>query len=389
MKSIVLLLFIMLITEKSAKNYRIHLNKNINLTEWKIKMVKSYKALDQTQCLLDCSRVTKCALITYSKIYKNCKYYNDFLSNGTKLFESNGNVIFDYIQSTGYQLKGTQVKKTNADSAITSIVQLLNGNLACAQGTSISIWNIYKWIKLATITSAHSSDIVSLDVLPNGNIVSGSLDKTIKIWNSNTRALYKTLSGPTDSSWITIVKVLKNGNIASADQGGFILIWNSIAGSLRFNLKKDGIGCDGLSQLSNGNLVTVHTNQWVRIWNPITGTLIKQVSLSTVLIRVIGLYNGDFAVGSSLGLITIRDGNTGDIKFTLNGHTGGVSNFVQLENGDLASCSQDNTIKIWDLNTGILKFTLNGHINAVNSLITLPNGYLVSAGGDGNLILWN
>ena len=48
-------------------------------------------------------------------------------------------------------------------------------------------------------------------VLPNGNIVSGSDDKTIKIWNSDTGSEIKTLKGHTDC--VRSLAILQNGNI--------------------------------------------------------------------------------------------------------------------------------------------------------------------------------
>ena len=40
-----------------------------------------------------------------------------------------------------------------------------------------------------------SLQVSSFAVLPNGNLVSGSVDQTIKIWNSTTCELIQTLTG--------------------------------------------------------------------------------------------------------------------------------------------------------------------------------------------------
>ena len=98
MKLAILNVFFILILKNmkiDAKKYQIYTDINLNETEWQIKMVKSYKALDQSLCVLDCSRVPNCALISFNKFNNNCKYYSDYLSNATKLLESNGNFIFN------------------------------------------------------------------------------------------------------------------------------------------------------------------------------------------------------------------------------------------------------------------------------------------------------
>ena len=54
------------------------------------------------------------------------------------------------------------------------------------------------------------------------DLVSGSLDKTIKIWNIETRACIQTLTDHTD--WVYDLLELKNGNIVSGSRDGTIKI---------------------------------------------------------------------------------------------------------------------------------------------------------------------
>ena len=72
---------------------------------------------------------------------------------------------------------------------------------------------LYEVITLAGL-NGHTAWINCIAVLPNGNIVTGSLDHAAKIWNPTNGQLLQTLAGPnghTDS--ITCVAVLPNGNI--------------------------------------------------------------------------------------------------------------------------------------------------------------------------------
>ena len=64
-------------------------------------------------------------------------------------------------------------------------------------------------------------------ILPNGNIVSESRDKTIKIWNPDTGAEISTLKSHT--GYVNSVAILSNGNIVSGSQDTTIKIWNSDA----------------------------------------------------------------------------------------------------------------------------------------------------------------
>ena len=65
---------------------------------------------------------------------------------------------------------------------------------------------------------------MSLALLLNGNLASGSMDQTIKIWNKDTGSLMKTLKSHTHE--VRSLVVLQNGYLASGDASGNIKIWN-------------------------------------------------------------------------------------------------------------------------------------------------------------------
>jgi len=61
----------------------------------------------------------------------------------------------------------------------------------------IDIKRISTWSLKRTLTG-HSDWVISLAVLQNGDLASGSGDKTIKIWDSSTWSLKRTLTGHSD-----------------------------------------------------------------------------------------------------------------------------------------------------------------------------------------------
>jgi WD40 repeat protein len=63
--------------------------------------------------------------------------------------------------------------------------------------------------------NGHVRSVMALETLPSGDIVSGSVDKTIKIWKSTNFTLNKTFSGQKNT--VQLLKILLNGNIVSAD----------------------------------------------------------------------------------------------------------------------------------------------------------------------------
>ncbi len=71
-----------------------------------------------------------------------------------------------------------------------------------------------KYLFKQTFTGNTSiADIYALAVLPNGDLASGSADKTIDIWNPTEGTLLRTLTGHT--SIVYALTVLPNGDLAS------------------------------------------------------------------------------------------------------------------------------------------------------------------------------
>ena len=71
----------------------------------------------------------------------------------------------------------------------------------------------------------------------------------------------------------------------------------------------------------------------------------------------------------------------------LRGHTQGVLD-VCFDDRYIVSCSKDTTVKLWDRLTGQLLRTLSGHRGPVNA-VQLRGNLVVSASGDGIAKLWN
>ena len=69
----------------------------------------------------------------------------------------------------------------------------------------------------------HTNWVRSLVVLANGDLASGSYDKTIIIWNTQNGQKKQTLVGHTDR--VGSLVVLANGDLASGSNDKTIIIW--------------------------------------------------------------------------------------------------------------------------------------------------------------------
>ena len=101
---------------------------------------------------------------------------------------------------------------------------------------------------------------------------------------------------------------------------------------------------------------------------------------------ILALKDGTYLTGDDQKYLIIWDYSVP--KYTLTGHSGMITNAIQLKNNDIASCGIDNRILIWDWTTKTLKYNLTGHSNEVFGLAVLRNGYLASGGKDSQIIIW-
>ncbi|RNA31119.1 NACHT and WD domain [Brachionus plicatilis] len=332
---------------------------------------------------LNCTRYLKCA----SKCIKHecsmimikddyCTLFKECLWSST-LSENNQNYT---------QLK--VCKTLNAhDDIINSLEVLPNGYLVSGSlDRTIKIWNLTDGTEHMKLEN-HTGKVSSLKLLPNGDLVSGSSDRTIKVWNLTDGTVKMTLTGHTDI--ITSLAILPYGDLASGSWDKTIKIWNLTDGTVKMSLDGHLDRVLSIEVLSKNYLVSGSSDNTIKIWS-LKDAKVKMnlkghsKSVSSLLV----LRNGFLATGSGDSSIKLWDLTNGTLLTTLMNHTDRVSSLLNLQNGDLATGSWDNTIKIWNPTDGLIKMTFFNHTDRITSLINLPNGLIASVSYDRTIKIW-
>jgi WD40 repeat protein len=202
-----------------------------------------------------------------------------------------------------------RLKTINAISQICSICLISDDEIACSfKDGTINIWNIvssikiksikandgeikllklsldskklifatldyvikvldYKSIQLTQEIQVHSSIVSALEFNSNGNLMSGSIDKTIKIWNIENGEMLKSIEFETQINCIKLIIdniiVIGTGNYFNNNILIFDLNRETI---LRSFSPRIGSYIRDLIYLPNGNLITLIGDE-LKMWN--------------------------------------------------------------------------------------------------------------------------
>ncbi len=194
----------------------------------------------------------------------------------------------------------------------------------------------------------HNGPVWATTITPdNQYAVTGSGDKTVRVWDLATGELAMNL--PHHNDTVYAVAVTPDSQ-------------KIVSGGLDQTIK--------ISDLTTGDLLS----SWVA---HVGG--VRTLAISQDGNRIIS--------GGYDDLAKVWDLNTGKLLLELAGHTGDVVSVAISSNGQtIATASKDKTIKVWDMNTGTLLNTLQGHTDEILTVKFSADGQTIFSGGKDNTV---
>ncbi|KAI9571401.1 WD40-repeat-containing domain protein [Boletus coccyginus] len=180
----------------------------------------------------------------------------------------------------------------------------------------------------------HTDNVCALHVGPDGVIISGSWDRTAKVWTNFT--LQYDLKGHQQSVWAVLA--LEDSHFLTASADRTIKHWMQNKVMRTYEGHRDAVR--GLALMPDLGFASCSNDSEVRVW--------------------------------TIG---------GDLIYTLSGHTSFVYSLSVLPNGDLVSAGEDRSVRVW--RDGECAQVIIHPAISVWSVSTMPNSDIVSGCSDG------
>jgi WD40 repeat protein len=239
----------------------------------------------------------------------------------------------------------------------------------------------------------HQNRILAIAFSPDGHtLASGSLDRTIKLWNPETYQCHLTLQG--HQSWIWDVAFHPNSKtLASASYDRTVKLWDLKTGHCTHTLEGHLGSALSVAFSPDGQwLASGGYEQMLKLWNPESGECVRTWYAHSNRIWAVAFSPNSqwLATAGEDGNIMLWDAETGDRLQTLSGHSQSVLCLRFSADGrQLFSSSGDRTVKQWDLQTGKCLQTLSGHDHWAWSLALASANILLSGSQDETIQCWD
>ncbi len=268
--------------------------------------------------------------------------------------------------------------------------------------------------KVIRILRGHEWSITDVDINEKGNLIlSGSWDKTMRLWDLSADSSIYTFSNHKEMIW-DVAFSHNDKFVASCSWDGSINIWNLDSKKLYQEFKttsniekiqyepfyqKRAIPnmCNSIDFSPDNNFLASGSEDGIiRIWNIKHGKLAEKINIhdSSAVDKVIFTKSGNKLITTS-SIVKIYDLKTKQVIQTMDGHKGfGIcamditNNEKYLLTGDIST--HNPLIILWDMKTGDSIKVFRGHKTIIRDVCFSNNEKLFASVGEDNLIkIWD
>jgi WD40 repeat protein len=233
-----------------------------------------------------------------------------------------------------------------------------NGYVASASNDkTINILDTLTWTSIQRYKN-HTDFVFSLDQIDNDTMVSGSKDKTIRIWRISSGETLKIINV---NAVVIVLRVFsieyKQIVCGTGSASNNLLIYNYDTGNLNRTLVGHAAGVFSIEMLGEQYMASGGQDRRVIIWDLFSYSIKYNLTGHSSSVGCIKRLSSNLiASGDGIGLIIVWNWSTGERMFNLNGHTNAIYNSLDLYDDQtlISGGSLDLTVKFWNITNGTL-----------------------------------
>jgi WD40 repeat protein len=240
----------------------------------------------------------------------------------------------------------------------------------------------------------HSGSVDAVAFSRDGRqVLSGSFDHTLKLWDTNSGLLLRTLAGHSDA----VKSVAFSPVGAKVLSGSFdmtLKLWDAGTGQVLRTFVGHSDSVNAVAFSPDGSMVlSGSSDQTLKLWDASSGRLLRTFKGHSAPVNAIAFSpDGTKCLsGSGDGTLKLWNVSSGQLLRTFSGHSREVTTVAFSPDGSkLVSGSEDNTLRIWDAASGTQLLVLAGHKNTIRAAtFSTDGGGILSASSDWTLRLWD
>ncbi|KAA8495088.1 putative WD repeat-containing protein [Porphyridium purpureum] len=256
---------------------------------------------------------------------------------------------------------------------------------------TVKLWDTQTGVCVRTMTG-HSDSILAVHFSPKGRFMASVGCDTLKLWDIHTGACVHTITGHSD--WVFAVHFSPDGRFIVSVGGDTLKLWDVHTGACVRIMMGHSDWVLAVHFSPDGRFITsVGGDKTVKLWDAQTGVCVRTMTGHSDDVTVVQFSPDGRFIASFGGDKTVKlwDAQTGAFVRTMTGHSDDVTVMQFSPDGRfIASVGGDKTVKLWDAQTGAFVRTMTGHSDDVTVMQFSPDGRFIASGSDDETVkLWD